>query len=140
MNTRANERKVTRVRDIMKPRFDIVDGMDTIETALNRMRHIDTKCLIVDKRHEDDEYGMLLISDIARHVLARDLPPQRINVYEIMAKPVVTVDPLMDIRYCARLFDRFNLSRAPVIDNGGIIGIISLTDLVLKGMLNTEQN
>jgi CBS domain-containing protein len=131
-------RKITRVRDIMKTRFDIVDGMDTIETALNKMRHIDTKCLIVDKRHEDDEYGMLLISDIARHVLARDLPPQRINVYEIMAKPVVTVDPLMDIRYCARLFDRFNLSRAPVVDNGRVIGIVSLTDLVLKGMLNSQ--
>lgn len=131
-------RKITRVRDIMKTRFDIVDGMDTIETALNKMRHVDTKCLIVDKRHEDDEYGMLLISDIARNVLARDMPPQRINVYEIMAKPVVTVDPLMDIRYCARLFDHFNLSRAPVVDEGKVIGIVSLTDLVLKGMLNPD--
>jgi CBS domain-containing protein len=135
MTVRQNtERKITRIRDIMKTRFDIVDGMDTIATALNKMRHTDTKCLIVNKRHEDDEYGILLISDIARNVLAKDLPPQRINVYEIMAKPVVSVDPLMDIRYCARLFDRFNLSRAPVVDNGEVIGIVSLTDLVLKGM------
>jgi len=133
-----SERKITRIRDIMKPRFDVVDGMDTIETALNKMRHVDTKCLIVDKRHEDDEYGILLISDIARNVLAKDLPPQRINVYEIMAKPVIAVDPMMDIRYCARLFDRCKLSRAPVIENGRVIGIISMTDLVLKGMQNSD--
>jgi len=136
--TVRKERKITRIRDIMKTRFDVVDGMDTIATALNKMRHIDTKCLIVDKRHADDEYGILLISDIARNVLARDMPPQRINVYEIMAKPVVSVDPMMDIRYCARLFDRFNLSRAPVVENGKVVGIVSLTDLVLKGMLETN--
>lgn len=127
-------RKITRVCDIMKNHFDTIDGLDTVETALKRMRHVETKCLIVNKRHADDEYGILLISDIARKVLAKDLPPQRINVYEVMAKPVISVDPQMDIRFCARLFDRFKLSRAPVIDNGTVIGIISLTDLVIKGM------
>jgi len=128
------ERNIVRVKQIMKTHFDIVDGLDTIETALARMRHVETKCLIVDKRHDDDEYGILLISDIARKVLAKDLPPQRINVYEVMAKPVICIDPMMDIRFCARLFDRFHISRSPVVENGQVIGIISLTDLVLKGM------
>jgi CBS domain-containing protein len=41
---------------------------------------------------------------------------------------------MMDIRFCARLFDSFNISRAPVVENGKVVGIISLTDLVLKGM------
>ena len=99
------------------------------------MKHVETKCLIVDKRHDDDEYGMLLISDIARHVVAHDRSPDRVNVYEVMAKPVISVDPDMDIRYCARLFDRFDLSRAPVIDrNRQISGIVSFTDIVLKGL------
>lgn len=131
------ERKVVRVRDVMKPDFDMVDGMTTVADALKTMQHVDTKCLIIDKRHEDDEYGMLLISDIARKVLAMDRAPERINVYEVMAKPVITVDPDMDIRYCARLFDRFNLSRSPVVNGGGeVIGIISFTDMVLRGLCN----
>lgn len=131
----TNERKVIRVRDVMKPQFDMVDGMATVLDALKTMKHVETKCLVVDKRHGDDEYGMVLISDIARKVLAVDKAPERINVYEVMAKPVVSVDPEMDIRYCARLFDRFHLSRCPVIERGKVIGVISFTDMVLRGLL-----
>lgn len=127
-------RTIVRVRDVMKPHFDMVDGMTTVAEALKTMQHVDTKCLIIDKRHEDDEYGMLLISDIARKVLAVDRAPERVNVYEVMAKPVITVDPDMDIRYCARLFDRFGLSRCPVVNGGEVLGIISFTDMVLRGL------
>lgn len=129
-----SEREPIRVRHVMKQNFDMVDGMTTVAEALSTMQHVETKALIVNKRHEDDEYGMVLLSDVARHVLAKDKAPQRVNVYEIMAKPVVSVDPDMDIRYCARLFERFELSRAPVVDNGKVIGIISFTDMVLRGL------
>jgi signal-transduction protein with cAMP-binding, CBS, and nucleotidyltransferase domain len=128
-----SERLVIRVRDVMKTKFDMVDGMATISQALHKMKHVDAKCLVVDKRHEDDEYGILLISDIARKVLAKDLSPDRVNVYEVMAKPVAFVDPEMDIRYCARFLDNFRLSRVPVIDGRRVVGIVSFTDLILKG-------
>jgi signal-transduction protein with cAMP-binding, CBS, and nucleotidyltransferase domain len=128
------QRSVVRVRDVMKKEFDTVDGLDTIESALKKMKHINNKCLIVNKRHEDDEYGMLLISDVARKVLAKDKSPDRVNVYEVMAKPVISVDNAMDVRYCARLFDQFDISRAPVLQKGEVIGIVSFTDLVLKGL------
>jgi CBS domain-containing protein len=129
-----SERKVIRVRDVMKTGYDTVDGLDTVATALKRMHHTETKCLIVNKRHDDDEYGIVLLSDIAKQVLAKDRAPDRVNIYEIMSKPVVCVDPDMDIRYCARLLDSFGLSRVPVIDNKQLIGIVSYTDIVLKGM------
>lgn len=132
-----NEKEIIRVRSVMKTHFDLVDGMLTIEEAIKSMKHVDTKAVLVRKRHEDDEYGMLLLSDIARRVLAKDRSPDRVNVYEVMAKPVISVDPDMDIRYCARLFERFHLSRAPVIEDGNVVGIVSLTDLVLKGLCRT---
>ena len=131
MNT---PRKPIRVREVMKTKFDMIDGMLTVADALRAMQHVDTKALIVRKRHDDDEYGMVLISDIARHVLAKDRAPERVNVYEIMAKPVISVDPDMDIRYCARLFERFHLSRAPVVEKGQVVGIVSFTDMVLNGL------
>ncbi len=133
-------KNIVRVRDVMKKNFDVIDGMTTVSEALSKMKHVETKTLIVDKRHEDDEYGIVLISDIAKQVLARDRSPDRVNVYEVMAKPVISVDPDMDIRYCARLFENFGLSRAPVIECGKMIGIISFTDMVLRGMLNHPGN
>ena len=130
----SSEKKVIRVRDVMKQEFDVIDGRVTVMEALRTMRHVETKSLIVERRHDDDEYGMVLISDIAREVLAKDRSPERVNVYEIMAKPILPVDPDMDIRYCARYFEKFDLSRAPVVENRKVIGIISYTDMVLKGL------
>ena len=132
----GSDREVIRVRDVMKTNYDMIDGRVTVKEALQTMKHVETKCLIVDKRHDDDEYGMVLISDIAKLVLAKDRSPERVNVYEIMTKPVLPVDPNMDIRYCARFFNNFNLSRAPVVENNKVIGVISFTDMVLKGLIN----
>lgn len=129
-----NKRKLVRVRDIMKTGVDLVDGMATVADALRGAQHPDTKCLIVRKRHQDDEYGIVLYSDIAKQVLARDRAPERVNVYEIMSKPVIGVSPAMDIRYCARLFENFGLGRAPVIEDDQVIGIVGYTDMVLEGM------
>ena len=131
----SNRKQLIRVRDVMKPNYDMIDGKLTVEDALRAMRHVETKTLIVEKRDEDDEYGVVLISDIAKQVLAKDRSPKRVNIYEIMSKPVLGVDPDMDVRYCTKLFDRFGLSRAPVIENGKIIGLVSYTDIVLKGVM-----
>ena len=130
----TGRRKVA-VRDVMKRKYDVVDGMMSVMDALKAMKHKENKSLIVEKRDEHDEYGMVLISDIARKVVALDRSPDRVNVYEVMTKPIVTVDPDMDIRYAARLFDRFGLSRAPVVENGKVVGIVSFTDMVLKGLV-----
>lgn len=129
-----SHKSIVKVRDVMKPGVDIVDGMDTVTKALETMSHADSKCLIVRKRHEDDEYGIVMLADIAREVLANDRAPDRVNIYEIMAKPVISVHSGMDIRYCARLFANFGLSRAPVIDNGEVVGVVSYNDMVLKGL------
>ena len=131
-----NDKPIVRVRDVMKSDFDIIDGRQTVKDALDAMNHVETKMLIVNKRHDNDEYGIVLLSDIAKQVLARDRSPERVNIYEIMSKPVISVSPDMDIRYCARMFDQFGLSRAPVIEDNRVIGIVSFTDMVLKAVVD----
>lgn len=124
------------VRDVMKKQFDLVEGVATVRQALEMMRYIETKCLIVNKRHDHDEYGIVVIADIARNVLAKDKSPDRVSIYEVMTKPAVTVHPEMNIKYASALFGRLGLSRAPVVDHDGtVIGIVSYTDMVMKGLM-----
>jgi signal-transduction protein with cAMP-binding, CBS, and nucleotidyltransferase domain len=128
------ESELVRVRDVMKVDFDVVDGLATVADALRDMRHMDTKALIVRRRNEDDEYGIVELEDIATNVLARNRAPERVNIYEIMNKPMIGIDPAMDIRYCARMFERYRLNRAAVVEAREVIGIVSYADIVIKGM------
>ena len=130
-----SEAKILRVADVMKRDFDLVDGKLTVREALLAMKHPETRTLIIDKRDADDEYGLVLISDIAKKILAADRSPDRVNLYEIMAKPVLSVRPEMSIKYCARLLERFSLMRAPVISEGKVLGVVSFHDLVLRGLM-----
>lgn len=126
--------ELIRVRDVMKVDFDTVEGLATVADALRNMQHIETKALVVRRRHDDDEFGIVELEDIATEVLAKNRAPERVNIYEIMEKPVIAIDPEMDIRYCARLFERHRLSRAAVVENREVVGIIDYADIVIKGM------
>lgn len=129
-----NEQKWIPVRQIMRSDVTMVNGKIDVLEALKIMKRVQATCLIVEKRHEKDEYGMVLFSDIAKKVIAKGRAPERVNAYEIMAKPVVSVRPDMDIRYCARLFDNISISHAPVIENEEVIGIITYYLLALEGL------
>lgn len=131
----SSERKIVRTRDVMTDEFDMIDGLMTVSEAVKIFKEKSARVLIINKRHEDDEYGMILLSDIAKKVIAKDRSPERVNVYEVMAKPVISVDPHMDIRYCSRLFENFGLAHAPVIENEKVLGIVSYRSIVLKGVL-----
>lgn len=127
-------RKVIKVRAVMEEKFLELDGMATVSQALNAMKSNDCDVVIVGKRDDNDSFGIVLLSDIVKRVLARDRAPERVNIYEIMTKPVIPIDPEMNVRYCARLFDRFGLSSAPVIEGARVLGIVSYKELVFRGL------
>jgi predicted transcriptional regulator len=131
-----SDREPVRVKDVMTNDYELVDGLMMVDQALVRMKDTGAVVLIVDKRNPNDEYGIVLLSDIAREVLAVDRAPERVNIYEVMSKPVVGVNPEMDIRYCARLFHSLGFSYAPVIENGQMRGVIGYADMLLNGLCN----
>lgn len=109
-----------------------INGLDLVSDAMALMRRHNVKSLVVNRRDEHDEIGLVLVSDIARSVIAPNRSPDRVNVYEIMSKPVWTVPPEMLVRYAVRLLVRFEVSRAVVVDHDrNPIGIVTLRDLTL---------
>ena len=73
------------IRDVMRTDITEVDGKLDVLSALKIMKKVAATCLIVKRRDENDEYGMLLFSDVAKKVIAKDRARERVNVYEIMA-------------------------------------------------------
>ena len=123
------------VRDCMRTEVTEVDGTLDVLSALKIMKKVGATSLIVKRRDDRDEYGLLQFSDVAKQVIAKNRAPERVSVYEVMAKPVLSVRPDMEIRYCARLFENFGISHAPVVENDQIVGIVSFYLLVLHGIM-----
>ncbi len=121
-----------RVGDVMATGIISINGLATVSDAMALMRRHNVNSLVVNRRDEDDEIGLVLVSDIARRVIAPNRSSDRVNVYEIMSKPVWTVPPEMLARYAVRLLVRFDISRAVVVNHDrNPIGIVTLRDLTL---------
>ena len=122
----------TRISELMVSGVKTIDGLATVAEAMAEMKRHNVSSLVVDRRHSEDELGVITVRDIAREVVATNRAPERVNVYEIMSKPVLTVRAHMQARYAARLLVRFGVSRTLVVDDeGNPVGIVTLRDMVM---------
>lgn len=127
--------KIVRTRDVMHTQILTIDGMATAREAAVVMRSKRVFSLLVKKRHENDAWGILVVQDFVKGVIIPGRSPDDVHVYEIMTKPIISVPADMDIRYAARLIYRAGIRRAPVEDKGEIVGMISLSSLILDNEL-----
>ncbi|MCY3669024.1 MAG: CBS domain-containing protein [Gemmatimonadetes bacterium] len=128
-----SEKRTIRVGDVMGSKLYTIDRLATVAEAMALMKQYGVSSLAVDRRDDDDEFGLLVVADIAREVIAQNRAPERVNVYEIMSKPVLTLPSAMLARYAVRLLVRFELSRAVVVDyERHPLGMVTLRDLVLS--------
>jgi signal-transduction protein with cAMP-binding, CBS, and nucleotidyltransferase domain len=123
---------IMRAQDVMHRKILSVDGMTTVKEAAVKMRSNQVTDLLVAKRHDEDAWGIVTIMDLIKRVILPDRDAEQVFVYEIMTKPVITVPAGMDIRYVIRLMQRVGVRRAPVEDQGEIVGMITCDSLVLN--------
>jgi CBS domain-containing protein len=134
-----NASPLIRVSDVMSPTVRTIAGTATVREAINQLRDAGVSSLVVERHDADDEFGLVVVSDIARDIIAKDRSPDRVNVYEIMTKPVLTLPPDMNIKYASRLLVAFKLTRALVVDETrSPIGIVTLRDMVLRHAADAE--
>ena len=122
-----------KARDIMTPRVITIDSLATIAEALELMRRNQLHTLVVDHSDTDDAYGLITDEDIVYSVIAEGEDPAAVQVYELMTKPCVVVNPDLGVEYVAKLFANVGIRSAPVIQEK-LLGIISVTDILHKSV------
>lgn len=125
------EQKVVRVSDVMRTSLHKVSGLASVQEAISEMNRHNVSSLVIDRRDQDDEFGVITVHDIASKVAARNKSTERTSVYEVMTKPAMTLDSEMNTKYAMRLLSRFRLTRALVTHGKELLGIVTLRDMVL---------
>ncbi len=128
------EHSTTTVKEVMTPSPRVIDGLATVREAIDLMRAKNVSALVIDRRHEGDEFGIVSVHDIACDVIGENRAPDRVSVYEIMSKPVLTLDVDMDVKYAIRILARYRLERTLVTDKREMAGIVTLRDMVFRYM------
>lgn len=121
-----------RAAEIMTKDIATIRGSATVAEATKLMRARGWRALIVDRRHDQDAYGIVTETDIVYKVAALGKDPRATRVYQIMTKPCIAVNPDLGTEYVARLFAENGLRLAPVIQQT-LLGVISESDILNKG-------
>ncbi len=121
-----------KVADIMSKKVITIRSFATVANAVKLMRDHSLNSLIVDRLDESDSYGIVTKTDIIHKVAAKGLDPKQVRVCDIMTKPCIVVNPDLSTQSVAQLFANTGIRRAPIIRDK-LLGIISTTDLLLKG-------
>lgn len=131
----STDKRNIRVSEVMIGDIRSIDGMATVSGAAALMRRHSITSLVVDRRNADDEAGLIEVVGIAREVIAKNRAPDRVHVYEVMTKPVVSLPPTMLVRYAVRHLTTLGIRRALVVDQErNVVGIVTLRDMVLKSI------
>lgn len=121
-----------RARDIMQTDIATILPDLTVQDAAVLMRHHGVRSLIVEKDTDDDAYGIITFVDIVSKVLAYGFDPAEISVAEVMTKPLVVLNPSLKADLIAKLFAKNKIGHAPVIENHKLVGMVSMTDLIVE--------
>ncbi|MEM3393835.1 MAG: CBS domain-containing protein [Candidatus Methanomethylicia archaeon] len=115
------------VKDVMIRKIITIDQEKTVKQAGELMKKSRRGCLIVTKK--GNPIGILSDSDIIKRVVAKNLLPSKVKVKKVMSSPLIVIGPDDDILTAVRKMKRNNIHRLPVVLNGKLVGIISLSDI-----------
>lgn len=120
-----------------KPELWSIAPEATVFDALELMAQKDIGALVVVK--EGELVGIFSERDYARKVILQGLSSKTTSVGELMTKDVYTVTPETTIKECMTLATEHHFRHLPVVENGKLVGIITIGDIV-KVIISDQQN
>ena len=121
--------RFAKAADVMTRGVVYIDGSKSVTDAIRLMKGKHISSLIVNRRGQEDAWGMLTRKDVVNKVVDPGRDPRDVKVFEIMSKPLIMVSPGLALKYCARLMNHAGIRRATVFDGKEIVGILSNTDI-----------
>ena len=118
------------VKDIMVREVATVSPFATIREAMGVMRDRGVRSLVVEKKHEHDAYGIITYTTILNTIVAEEGDIDLINVYDVAAKPVITVSRELEVKHVAKLMVNQGIRRVIVTLNNNLEGLITMDDIV----------
>ena len=118
------------VKDIMVKDPVTVSPLATIREAMGLMRSHKVKALVVEKRHEHDAFGIITYNNILKAIVAEEGDIDLLNVYDVCAKPAVTISRELEIKHAAKLMVNLDIRRVLVTADNALAGIITMSDII----------
>lgn len=118
------------VSEIMNTVIIKIDGGESSEDAAIKMKTANTSSLIVIDS-EGIPIGIITERDLVGRVIANDADSRRIVVKDIMASPVVTIDPRSSVESAADLMLQNAVHHLLVVENedlSAVLGVVTTTD------------
>jgi CBS domain-containing protein len=119
-----------KVRDIMTEDVATASPTSTLAEIAGMMRDEDTGAIpVVD---EDELVGIVTDRDIVIRCIAPGKHPAEVAAEEILSEQLEVIEPESDVEEAARLMERRQIRRLPVVENGRLVGMVSLGDIAVK--------
>ena len=131
---------MSKVSEILEKKGGMVLSVEINETvldAISLMAQVNIGAVLVQK--DDNIAGIFTERDYMQKIALNSLSSQKTPVGEVMTSPVITADPDDSIQKCMETMTSYHCRHLPVVDNGKLLGIVSIGDLV-KRMLDEKQS
>jgi len=112
------------------------DPGSTVFQALEQMADKDVGALLVFDG--DRMVGLISERDYARKVILKNKVSKDTPVADIMSTEMVTVSPSTDLETCMQLITEHRVRHLPVVEDGRVVGIVSIGDIV-KGIIEHKE-
>ncbi len=124
--------KLVTVQEIMIPREQIITipSLESVRNCLHVMQEKKVKSIIVEKDNPHDAYGIVTYTNILNAIFTQDGDMDLLNVYDIATKPIIQVSANLNIKYAAQMMINNNVNRLIVTQNGELLGLVSMNDIV----------
>jgi CBS domain-containing protein len=114
-----------------------VDITETVFAAINLMAQVNIGAVLVTEG--DTICGIFTERDYLQKIALKSLSSKDTVVGDVMTKPVISANPSDSIQTCMETMTSYHCRHLPVVENGKLLGIVSIGDLVKK-MLDEKQS